>query len=83
METQPSPVCRTFQECSTSVIKQNITHTFTFYIGISFRMLLISRLLSSPWVLDLDPQRRGICGRVLVGTVSVAAYREGRKEREG
>lgn len=33
--------------------------------------------LSSPWVLDADPQRWGIGGRVGVGTVSAAAYREG------
>lgn len=32
MEPYPSPVCRSFQDGSTSVIKQNIANTFTFYI---------------------------------------------------
>ena len=76
METHPSPVCCIFPEGSTSVIKQNVTNTFTSYIGASFRMLPLSRLSSGPWVLDADPPRDGAYARGLEWAVSVV-YTEG------
>lgn len=49
MEPYPSPVCHIFQEGSTPVIKQNVTKTFAFSTGVSFRVLLLPRRqFSSP-----------------------------------